>query len=226
MRLRFGDVTFDGEGRQLLRADAPVLLTPEAFRLLGLLLERSPAAVFRAESQDPLWPGVFITEGNTDSVVKEIRRALDGTSGESRLVRTVHGYRYAFDGTVHPERHLPDTARPLVVWGVQTFALGPGPSILGRAREADVWSGHESVSRAHARVTEEGDRAEIVDAGSRNGTFLHGARLTGTARIEDGDEIGLGALRVSCRLFGANPSAATKSVLRALTVRSDGRPLR
>lgn len=213
MRLRFGDVTFDGEGRQLLRADAPVHLTPKAFSLLGLLLERRPAAVSRAEIQDALWPGVFVTEGNIDSLVKEVRRALDGASGESHLVRTVHGYGYAFDGAVHPERHRPETARHLVVWGVQTFALGPGPNVLGRAREADVWIGHDSVSRAHARVTVEGDRAEIADAGSLNGTFLRGARLTGTELLEDGDEIVLGVARVSYRFFGANPSAATKSAL-------------
>jgi pSer/pThr/pTyr-binding forkhead associated (FHA) protein len=59
----------------------------------------------------------------------------------------------------------------------------------------------------------EGDRAGIVDAGSRNGTFLHGARRTWAARLEDGDEISPGVVRISCRFFGANLSAATKSDL-------------
>lgn len=212
MRLRFGDVTFDGDGRRLLRAGEPLHLTPKAFSLLGLLLEKRPAAVSRSEIQDALWQGVFVTEGNIDSLVKEIRRALGDARSEAPLVRTVHGYGYAFDGAVHQERHGLAEARHFVVWGVQTFPLGPGANVLGRARDADVWLGHDSVSRAHARVTVEGDRAEIVDAGSRNGTFLRGARVTAPELLEDGDEIVLGVVRVAYRFFGANPSTPTRPV--------------
>ncbi len=210
MRLRFADVTFDGDGRRLLRGGEPVHLTPKAFALLGLLVERRPAAVSRADIQESLWPGVFVTEGNIDSLVKEIRKALGDGGAEAPLFRTVHGFGYAFDAAVHEEPQLPAGVRHVVVWGVQTFPLAPGVNVLGRARDATVWLGHDSVSRAHARVTVEGDRAEIADAGSRNGTFLRGTRLTGPELLSDGDEIVLGVVRVGYRFVGMNPSAPTR----------------
>ena len=212
MRLRFGDVTFDGDGRRLLRGGEPVHLTPKAFALLGLLLEKRPAAVSRLGIQEALWPGVFVTEGNIDSLVKEIRKALDDGHAGASLLRTVHGFGYAFDGTVHEEHHDLSTVRHVIVWGVQTFPLAPGENILGRARDAKVWLGHDSVSRSHARVTVDGDRAEIVDAGSRNGTFLRGERVTRPEALRDGDEVTLGVVRVAYRFVGSNPSAPTRPI--------------
>lgn len=212
MRLRFADVTYDGEARRLLRGGNAVHVTPKAFALLGLLLERRPAAVSRRDIQDALWPGVFVTEGNIDSLVKEIRKALgDEGRGPESLVRTVHGFGYAFDGSVDEGSPVHSGARHVIVWGVQTFPLGAGENVLGRAREASVWLGHDSVSRAHARITVDGDRAEIADAGSRNGTFLRGERLAGPAALADGDEIALGVVRVGYRFLGSNPSAPTNS---------------
>jgi DNA-binding winged helix-turn-helix (wHTH) protein len=210
VRLRFADVTFDGDGRRLLRGGEPVHLTPKAFALLGLLVERRPAAVSRADIQESLWPGVFVTEGNIDSLMKEIRKALGDCAAEAPLFRTVHGFGYAFDAAVHEEPQVSAGMRHLLVWGAQTFPLATGVNVLGRARDSAVWLGHDSVSRAHARVTVEGDRAEIADAGSRNGTFLRGTRLTGPELLADGDEIVLGVVRVGYRFVGMNPSAPTR----------------
>lgn len=211
MRLRFGDVTFDGDGRRLLRGGELLHLTPKAFALLGLLLGKRPSAVSRSEIQDALWPGVFVTEGNIDVLVKQLRKVLGDGHGESELVRTVHGYGYAFEGKVQEERTPSEATRHLVVWGVQTFPLTEGENVLGRVREAAVWLGHDSVSRAHARITVDGDRAELVDLGSRNGTLLGEARVTGPVELRDGDEIVLGVVRVAYRFFAASPSTPTRS---------------
>ena len=211
MRLRFADVTFDGDGRRVLRGGEQVHLTPKAFALLGLLLEERPAAVSRLKIQETLWPAVFVTEGNIDSLVKEIRRALGDGHGTHPLIRTVHGFGYAFDAEAEEERPHAAPARHVLVWGVQTFPLADGENVLGRVREASVWLGHESVSRAHARVTVRGDAVEIFDLGSRNGTFVGGSRVTEPVSLRDGDEIALGCVRVSYRRFDASPSTATKS---------------
>jgi DNA-binding winged helix-turn-helix (wHTH) protein len=211
VRLRFGDVTFDGVGRRVLRAGDPVHLTPKAYSLLSLLLEERPAAVSRLRIQETLWPAVFVTEGNIDSLVKEIRRAIGDDHGPKALIRTVHGFGYAFDGEVEEDRPPAARVRHVLVWGLQTFPLAEGENVLGRVREASVWLGHESVSRAHARVTVSGEAAEIVDLGSRNGTFVGGARVGEPVLLRDGDEIALGCVRVAYRFFDASPSTATKS---------------
>lgn len=211
MRLRFGDATFDGDGRRVLRGGEPVHLTPKAYALLALLLEKRPAAVSRLAIQEALWPAVFVTEGNIDSLVKEVRRALGDDHGPHALIRTVHGFGYAFDAAVEEERAPAAPVRHVLVWGVQTFHLAEGENVLGRVREAAVWLGHESVSRAHARVTVRGNFAEILDLGSRNGTFVGGERVREPLLLRDGDEIALGCVRVAYRFFDASPSTATKS---------------
>ncbi|MCL4806231.1 MAG: winged helix-turn-helix domain-containing protein [Thermoanaerobaculia bacterium] len=211
MRACFADVTFDGEARLVLRSGQPVHLTPKAFALLGLLVERRPAAVSRLAIQEALWPGVFVTEGNIDSLVKEIRKALGDGHGPNALIRTVHGFGYAFDAPVREEKGPSNERRHLLVWGTQTFPLAEGPNVLGRVKEANVWLGHDSVSRAHARVTVDGDRAEVVDLGSRNGTLVGGVRVEAPVALQDGDEVVLGCVRVVYRYFAASPSTPTRS---------------
>jgi len=227
MRLRFGDVTFDGEARKLLRAGGTVHLTPKALSLLALLLERRPAAVARAEIQETLWPDVVVTEGNIDSLVKELRKAIGGGGGETTVVRTVHGFGYAFDGVVQEDGvgAAGGETRHVLVWGARTFHLADGENVLGRVREAAVFLGHDSVSRAHARITVDGDRAEVADLGSRNGTFLRGERAEEPVVLADGDDLGLGCVRLIYRHLAAGASSPTRSTGRSgrLTARSGGR---
>jgi len=97
MRLRFGDLTFDGGRRLLIRGADAVHLSPKAFQLLELLLARRPDAVSKAEIQDVLWPRTFVSETNLPALVNEVRRALGDRAREPKFVRTVHGYGYAFD---------------------------------------------------------------------------------------------------------------------------------
>jgi len=61
--------------------------------------------------------------------------------------------------------------------------LRPGRVRLGRGAEADVRIECPAASRLHCEfeVHEDG-RVDVTDLGSRNGTDLNGARLTGTAR--------------------------------------------
>jgi len=65
--------------------------------------------------------------------------------------------------------------------------------VVGRGRDADVQLDDESVSRRHARLLlREGADALIEDLGSQNGTFINGAPIVGSARINVGDHITLG----------------------------------
>ena len=47
--VRFGVFTFHGERRQLFREGAEVHLTPKAFDLLAVLIERAPAVVAKSD---------------------------------------------------------------------------------------------------------------------------------------------------------------------------------
>lgn len=67
---------------------------------------------------------------------------------------------------------------------------------LGRARNADVHIPLAQLSKYHAYVTttEDGSRHLIADAGSKNGTYLDGARLSAREPVllSDGSEVQLG----------------------------------
>jgi pSer/pThr/pTyr-binding forkhead associated (FHA) protein len=66
-----------------------------------------------------------------------------------------------------------------------------GEVVVGRAPGCRVHVAARDVSRRHARFFEEGGALWVEDLGSRNGTFLNGARLSARARVGAGDEVAL-----------------------------------
>ena len=98
MSFWFGDFELDQERRQLLRSGQPVPLEPKAYELLGLLLERRPRALSKAQIRDVIWPETFVSESTLAVVVNGIRQALEDDARHPRFIRTVHGFGYAFCG--------------------------------------------------------------------------------------------------------------------------------
>jgi DNA-binding winged helix-turn-helix (wHTH) protein len=212
MRLRFGDATFDTGRRALFRGPQQVHLSPKAFRLLELLLSRRPDAVSKAEILETVWPDVVVNEGSLAALVKDLRKAIGDGAEEPAFLRTVHGFGYTFDGEVHEvPGAAPVSKRHVLVWGTQEMQLCEGDNVVGRERTAGVWVGHASVSRAHARIVVEGERAEIEDLGSKNGTWLGNRRVEGRVPLADGDEIRVGEVHLLYRGPSAGLSGETKS---------------
>jgi len=63
---------------------------------------------------------------------------------------------------------------------------------FGRSRNATVHIESERVSRIHAKVTRRGAALAVEDAGSRNGTWVNGAQVSGSQVLASGDEIVVG----------------------------------
>src|SRR5687768_6433391 len=63
--------------------------------------------------------------------------------------------------------------------------------VIGRGTEADVRLTDTGVSRKHAELRLQDGTVSVVDLGSTNGTTVNG-RPIDTARLHDGDRIGLG----------------------------------
>ena len=66
------------------------------------------------------------------------------------------------------------------------------PLTIGRGEEATVRIADQTVSRLHARIALGADGPVIEDAGSRFGTVLSGAPLTGPTALHPGAQIRLG----------------------------------
>lgn len=71
------------------------------------------------------------------------------------------------------------------------FHLSHAPCIIGRATECDVVVSMTKVSRAHARLECADGVYLISDAGSTNGTFVNGHKISGPHPLQHRDEIGL-----------------------------------
>ncbi len=204
MRILFGEFALDQGSRQLFRADSEVHLGPKAFDLLVLLLSHRPRAVAKSGVRDALWPRTNVAESNLTSLLTELRSALGDDAKRPRYVRTVRGFGYAFCGTVTAEElqsHRPRDTHPRLVYQGREVALRPGENVLGRCDDAVAWIESPSVSRRHARIVVSGETAVLEDLGSRNGTYLGGARIAGPSPLTDGDEIRVGRALMTFRSF-------------------------
>ncbi len=212
MKLRFGDLAFDSGRRTLFRGCQAVHLSPKAFQLLELLLAKRPNAVSKAEILGSVWPGVFVSEGSLKVVVGDLRKALGETPDGTAWIRTVFGYGYAFDGeVVEVPGKAPTGSRHALDWGTREIPLPEGEHVLGRELTAPVWIGHPSVSREHARIVVTGEKAEIEDLGSKNGTWLGSRRVERRAALSDGDELRVGEVRLVYRGPGNGGRSTTKT---------------
>ena len=89
--------------------------------------------------------------------------------------------------------------------------------VIGRDAEADVCVPEQAVSRQHARIEFDGTRWVLTDLGSRNGTMVDGAFVTGSVELEHLHEI-----RVGDALF----KFVAREADRYAAYHIDGRPLK
>jgi DNA-binding winged helix-turn-helix (wHTH) protein len=205
-RLQFDRFTLDTGTRELLAGGSVVHLSPKAFDLLEILVQRRPEAVPRAELEKRIWPRTHVSDTSLAGLVGELRKALGDPGRPPRFVRTVHSFGYAFCATTADAPAARVAGGHLafrLVLGRREIALVPGENVLGREAGAVVWLESASVSRRHARIVISGDAATLEDLGSRNGTRIGGRAVTAAVPLADGDEIELGSVRMTFRALPA-----------------------
>ena len=216
MRVTFGEITLDTDSRQVFRGQREVRVSPKALDLLGLLVASRPRALAKKELLERLWPTTYVSETSLATLIREVRDALGDDARNPRYVRTVHRFGYAFCGATTTElpdiepRRSPTGLGCWLVWEAHQIPLQDGENILGREPEATAWLDAATVSRRHARIVISGNGATLEDLGSKNGTYLRGARVTGPSKLVDGDEIHIGSAVVRFRMTSAAGSTATQ----------------
>jgi DNA-binding winged helix-turn-helix (wHTH) protein len=216
VRVTFGEATLDTDSRQLFRGGREVRVSPKALDLLRLLVESRPRALTKKELLERLWPATYVSETSLATLIREVRDALGDDARNPRYVRTVHRFGYAFCGGVTREPRVePDEALAglgcWLVWESKQIPLTTGENILGREPEATACLDAATVSRRHARIVILGSEATLEDLGSKNGTYLRGARITAISKLVDGDEIHVGSVVVRFRMTSVGGSTATQA---------------
>lgn len=213
MRVRFGEYVLDSGTRQLSVHGEAVHLSPKAFQFLELLLQSRPRALSKSEIHERLWPGTFVSEGTLTSLLSEVRSATGDSARDSRFVRTVYRFGYAFSGTAEEVRGGDSAAGDRkqvyrLIWGNREISLIHGENLFGRDENAAVWIDDALVSRRHARIVIDETGAILEDLGSRNGTYLRGKRIAAPTRLADQDEVKIGPASMIFRIFRRTDSTA------------------
>jgi DNA-binding winged helix-turn-helix (wHTH) protein len=221
--LLFGDCLFDSERRVLSRAAQEVHLTPKAFRLLELLIEKRPNPISKSELMSTLWPDAVVAEGSLSNLVAEVRDALGDSARGARYLRTFHRYGYAFCGDAVK---APAFDMPLRVHSTCRLETPKGPVLLregdntiGREEGCEVWVDSTTVSRRHARIRLVEGRATVEDLGSKNGTLVRGAKIASPTELADGDTVEVGSVRLLFRTSAS--SKTTDSIVLSPATRRD-----
>ncbi|MEO8548528.1 MAG: GGDEF domain-containing protein [Kofleriaceae bacterium] len=74
----------------------------------------------------------------------------------------------------------------------QLFKVSKGHLTIGRSPHVELRLDDDGISRNHARIRSETNRAWIEDMESRNGTFVNGERIAGSVELRDGDKVQVG----------------------------------
>jgi DNA-binding winged helix-turn-helix (wHTH) protein len=216
VRVSFGDCVFDSDVRELSRTGRPVHLAPKAFRLLEVLIERRPRAVSKAEIHERVWPATYISDVTLATLVARIRAAIGDDARKPLYLRTVQGFGYAFCAeTTAAASGVGAAAADDFVYrisvGEREVALSRGENILGRDQDSVVWIDDTSVSRHHARIVVSGQTAILEDLGSKNGTCVGGKKIDSPVNLRDGDELQVGLVSLTFRVFSRKGSTKTAS---------------
>jgi len=216
MRQAFGDCVLDRDRRELMRSGSVVHCGPKLLALLEALLDAAPRAVTKEEIHKAIWPDTFVTDATLTSLVAELRTAIADDAKAPRLVRTIHGYGYAFIGEIStaapPRKAADDSTMFRVIVGARDIALVRGENIVGRAPDAAIVVDDGGVSRHHARITIDARGATLEDLDSKNGTILDGRPIQQPTPLADGSLIVVGATALRFRI--AAPSMSTETVSR------------
>jgi len=75
---------------------------------------------------------------------------------------------------------------------IKEYRLEDGDTLtIGRQLDNQIAVVHPTVSRRHACIARKGEDVVLRDAGSTNGTFVNGAKVT-SAVLKDGDIVRIG----------------------------------
>ena len=213
MRIVFVDCELDSGRRILLRHGRPTPLSPRAFQLLELLLDRRPEAVPKAELLENLWAETFVADASLHNLVAEIRAALGDNPRAARYIRTVPRYGYAFHGDARPaaaDLSSSHSSGPRLVSGRREWLLAEGSNLVGRDRDCAVRIDSPTLSRRHARIVLNGGQATLEDLDSKNGTRVNTHRVTQPVVLKDGDHIQVGSVAMTYRTLDTLPSTITR----------------
>lgn len=182
---------------RISREDRAVRLRPRAMDVLACLAAAAGKLASKRDLIDAVWRTEYVSDHALTQVIAELRTALEDDARNPAYIENVPRRGYRLMASVTPvASSVPAAREPSVPFRLQgeggDHPLNQGPNLIGRTADADIRIDRTAVSRAHARIVVDGTTATIEDLGSKNGTYLNGARLEQPAVLTNGDDIWIG----------------------------------
>ncbi|MFC0666864.1 response regulator transcription factor [Azotobacter chroococcum] len=92
-QLQVGDLVYDLDTLGVSRAGKPLRLNPIGYKLLAILMQKSPAVVRREFLENALWGDDLPESDSLRSHIHQLRQALDKPF-DKPLLHTIHGVGY------------------------------------------------------------------------------------------------------------------------------------
>lgn len=106
------------------------------------------------------------------------------------------------------EPMAPAPIRVFVEYGSRRIELAQGTTVVGRGIHCGVRFNDPSVSREHLQILVYDSEAVVEDLGGKNTVQLNASPLVNdTRRLQDGDQLRIGAVRFTIRLQHDEPDA-------------------
>ncbi|QQS33786.1 MAG: transcriptional regulator [Acidobacteriota bacterium] len=96
----FDEFRIDVGERLLFRESEQVAVAPKDFDLLMVLIENRGRTVTKEDLMDSVWQDTFVYEGNLYRHISTLRKLLEESHRDSKLITTVPKRGYRFDGEV------------------------------------------------------------------------------------------------------------------------------
>jgi Tol biopolymer transport system component/DNA-binding winged helix-turn-helix (wHTH) protein len=129
----------------LLENDGLVSLTPKAFELLLVLVQRPGRVLKKDELLELVWPNTFVDENNLPRTISALRKALGEDPTEHKYIVTVpgQGYRFVADVREIEAQDAEINQPPLELFThltAQTNHTVNGHQDVANSRTSEVWS--------------------------------------------------------------------------------------
>lgn len=208
MRIQFGRFLLDTGRAQLFDGGTAAQLTPKAFSVLCLLVERRPDVVDKDTIAAEVW-GAPVSDASLTMVMTELRRALGDSAANPAFIRTAHRRGYAFCAAAESVDQPREAARFFLLVDDRRLAVRDGETVAGRDEGCDIRLDDPSVSRRHARFLVQDDLITVEDLSSTNGTLVNGRKTSGAVSLQPGDTIRIGSVKARLDVPHATRSGKT-----------------
>ena len=98
-----------------------------------------------------------------------------------------------------------DDSRFRLKIGAQELELHVGELLVGRSEECGLCLDDERLSRVHSKFIVSKTQVELVDLGSRNGTYLNDNRVRERVVLKTGDRVRMGRTGMTLQYVGRRP---------------------